>query len=140
VDHRHAKGGGGRASIPPPPPPPLPRARPAVADESEERMNLANTSTEEGVGTHDETKATHKERVPREKSYRCTFPGCNRAFTTGYYLLKHQKTHDEANTCKWPGCKRSFAAPHKLAQHEEKCKKGKGGGNAHTLEDSEEDF
>ncbi|KAI1895530.1 hypothetical protein AGOR_G00107200 [Albula goreensis] len=59
------------------------------------------------------------DRVPTEKSLRCTFEGCRRTFTWPAHLKYHLKTHKNDRTfrCCAEGCGKSFYVLQRLQVH-----------------------
>lgn len=54
------------------------------------------------------------------RPYRCTFDGCNRAYTKPCRLEEHQRTHtgERPYECKHDGCGKSYMRENHLKRHE----------------------
>lgn len=54
-----------------------------------------------------------------EKPYRCTFPGCVKAYSNSSDRFKHSRTHwnNKPYKCKIPGCEKRYTDPSSLRKH-----------------------
>ena len=54
-----------------------------------------------------------------EKPYRCSFPGCIKAYSNSSDRFKHSRTHqnNKPYICKIPGCKKAYTDPSSLRKH-----------------------
>ncbi|UYV81084.1 ZNF76 [Cordylochernes scorpioides] len=58
-------------------------------------------------------------KINRERPFKCTFEGCDRAFTTSNIRKVHVRTHtgEKPYTCKYEGCGRAFASATNYKNH-----------------------
>ncbi|KAI9027074.1 hypothetical protein DFJ74DRAFT_766382 [Hyaloraphidium curvatum] len=61
------------------------------------------------------------DRPEKPKAFRCTFPGCDKSFTTSGHLSRHRRNHaayaDRPFACPVPGCPLRFTRTDNLRSH-----------------------
>ncbi|KAJ1937545.1 transcriptional repressor, partial [Linderina pennispora] len=59
------------------------------------------------------------QKPPAKRKYRCSFPGCEKAFTTSGHLSRHYRIHtgEKNYHCLYPGCTSRFSRQDNMMQH-----------------------
>ena len=85
--------------------------------------NLSGVGSAAGQlqGTNPHLGSSTDDKLVKLKPYRCTFQGCNKAYSKRMYLRAHQRVHsEEPFKCTWEGCSRKFSNSNDLARHRRK--------------------
>ena len=81
--------------------------------------NVDNTTAADTETPHTDATSTRSKSQLREKKYKCTFDGCDKAFDRPIRLQSHINSHTGArpHVCSEDGCEKSFVKPEHLNRH-----------------------